>query len=272
MKKDVIIKKLKFYLKTEVEEGRMTVAIYNTLIELISELSDKEAQFQQPITDEMIEKIINDEPELPGIMPDEIWLAAQDKQSLSEVLRLTVRETKNGILNRYKSLSLKAQKTKAIGKRMEIRMRTNCDCMIASFAGLMGWSYDFAKTFFPERAITKTGYNWDCLIPYLRSNKIYLSWCPSKNEVNWSKPAMLDVPSLTASDKGEHIIFWDGTKIIDPSKKEIHYKEVPEEINCAYQISEHWPIPVFEESLSKPKAQKPSDDLEKNGYSFETGV
>jgi len=110
MKKDVIIKKLKFYLKTEVEEGRMTVAIYNTLIELISELSDKEAQFQQPITDEMIEKIINDEPELPGIMPDEIWLAAQDKQSLSEVLRLTVRETKNGILNRYKSLSLKAQK------------------------------------------------------------------------------------------------------------------------------------------------------------------
>ena len=68
------------------------------------------SQFQQPITDEMIEKIINDEPELPGIMPDEIWLAAQDKQSLSEVLRLAVRETKNGILNRYKSLSLKAQK------------------------------------------------------------------------------------------------------------------------------------------------------------------
>lgn len=55
------------------------------------------------ITDAEIKKIINDEPELPGNLPEEIYIVAQDRDSLTELLRITVRETKKGILNRYRS-------------------------------------------------------------------------------------------------------------------------------------------------------------------------
>lgn len=61
------------------------------------------SRINTPVSDEEIEKIINDEPELPGTMPDEIWLATQDKDSLTELLRITVRKTKEGILNRLRS-------------------------------------------------------------------------------------------------------------------------------------------------------------------------
>jgi hypothetical protein len=50
---------------------------------------------------ESVMKAINDEPELPGEMPDEIYYSFKDdKGALAELLRITVKETKKGIRNR----------------------------------------------------------------------------------------------------------------------------------------------------------------------------
>jgi uncharacterized protein YpuA (DUF1002 family) len=47
---------------------------------------------------------------------------------------------------------------------------------------------------------------------------------------------MVDVPSLTAPEKGDHIIYWNGTTVIDPSVKEQKYTTLPETINEVYQL------------------------------------
>ncbi len=47
---------------------------------------------------EMVMKAIDDEPEYPGEMPDEMWEAIKnDKDAVTMALRLTVRLTKCGI-------------------------------------------------------------------------------------------------------------------------------------------------------------------------------
>lgn len=121
----------------------------------------------------------------------------------------------------------------------EIEMRTDCDCMVACLAMLMGWTYEQAAEFFPPKAITETGYRWEMLVPYLSANRIRLVWHGSDaiTSVDWSRPAMVDVPSLTAPDKGDHIIFWDGQKVIDPSRrKDVKYTALPNEIFNVYQL------------------------------------
>ena len=46
-------------------------------------------------------KWVNDEPELPGEMPDEIYQnVKKNKGAMAELLKITVRKTKEGILNR----------------------------------------------------------------------------------------------------------------------------------------------------------------------------
>ena len=46
-----------------------------------------------------LEKAINDEPELPDDMPDEMWEAIRnDRDAMAEALRIVVRLTKSGIL------------------------------------------------------------------------------------------------------------------------------------------------------------------------------
>lgn len=120
----------------------------------------------------------------------------------------------------------------------EIKMKTGCDCMVACLAMLLKCPYKQAAQYFPPKAVKETGYRFEWLTPYLRSCRIHLVWygidlLPS---VNWSKPAIVDVPSLTAPEKGDHIIFWDGSKVIDPSIKELKYTELPEEIFTVYQL------------------------------------
>lgn len=47
---------------------------------------------------------IDSEPELPDQMPDEIWEKVKnDREALTELLRITVRKTKEGIYNRARS-------------------------------------------------------------------------------------------------------------------------------------------------------------------------
>lgn len=49
-----------------------------------------------------LSKAINDEPEYPGKMPDEMWEAMKgDRDAVTEALRLTVKLTKKGIRNRF---------------------------------------------------------------------------------------------------------------------------------------------------------------------------
>ena len=85
-------------------------------------------------------------------------------------------------------------------------MRTPCDCMVCCFAMLMNWSYKQASDYFPPKAVKETGYQWAWIIPYISANRIYLVWYGQEllKEVDWSKPAMVDVPSLTAPEKGDH--------------------------------------------------------------------
>lgn len=53
-------------------------------------------------------KAVEEEPELPGEMPDELWQAFQavrdDRQKLGEYLRVLVRGTKRGIAERIMEL------------------------------------------------------------------------------------------------------------------------------------------------------------------------
>jgi hypothetical protein len=121
----------------------------------------------------------------------------------------------------------------------EVRMRTDCDCMVASMAMLLGWTYEQMAEYFPPKAVKETGYAWQPLIEYLRhAGKVYLIHYPSAllESVDWTKPAVVDVPSLTAPEKGDHIIYWNGTTVIDPTNKEQRYTVLPKEINCVYQL------------------------------------
>lgn len=123
--------------------------------------------------------------------------------------------------------------------KRRIEMRFYCDCMVACLAMLLDIDYDDAAQYFPERAIRLTGYRWEFLIPYLRANRIYLTAYDQPeilDLVDWAKPAMVDVPSLTAPDKGDHIIFWDGHRVIDPSPKVPRYTSLPEKIFAVYQL------------------------------------
>lgn len=46
-------------------------------------------------------KAVEDEPELPGQMPDEMWAMINgDRDAIEELLRITVRQTKSGIIER----------------------------------------------------------------------------------------------------------------------------------------------------------------------------
>jgi hypothetical protein len=120
----------------------------------------------------------------------------------------------------------------------EVKMRTDCDCMVACLAMLMQWTYEEAASYFPPKAVLEKGYHWDYLIPFLRANRIYFILYDGEllSSVDWTKPAMLDVPSLTAPDKGDHIIYWNGTTVIDPSNKEQRYFTKPDAINAVYQL------------------------------------
>lgn len=51
-------------------------------------------------------KVIDDEPEYPGTMPDEVWETIKNnKEMMSEALKITVRLTKKGIKERIKGLT-----------------------------------------------------------------------------------------------------------------------------------------------------------------------
>lgn len=55
-------------------------------------------------------KAVDDEPELPGDMPEAMWLALRvmveqnDREGMIEALRIAVRHTKSGIRDRVKAL------------------------------------------------------------------------------------------------------------------------------------------------------------------------
>lgn len=111
--------------------------------------------------------------------------------------------------------------------------------MVASMAMLLGWTYEQMAEYFPPKAVKETGYTWQPLIEYLRrAGKVYLIYYPPAllESVDWTKPAVVDVPSLTAPEKGDHIIYWNGTTVIDPTTKEQRYTVLPKEINCVYQL------------------------------------
>lgn len=48
---------------------------------------------------------VNEEPECPGDMPDEMWEAIRDdRDAVAEAIRIAVRQTKQNILNRVEAL------------------------------------------------------------------------------------------------------------------------------------------------------------------------
>lgn len=65
---------------------------------------------------ERLTKAINDEPDLPGGMPDEMWqVIHNDRDAMQELLRITVRLTKDGIKRRaaLEPVTHKEEKTDA---------------------------------------------------------------------------------------------------------------------------------------------------------------
>lgn len=121
-----------------------------------------------------------------------------------------------------------------------VLQKTRADCMVCSLAMLLQISYEEACEYFPPKAVKETGYNWEWLSPYLRRCGIWLTWYGEDllDQVDWKKPGMLDVPSFS-SDEYDHIIFWDGEKVIDPSQSliNVYYRDFPETINAVYQLS-----------------------------------
>ena len=57
------------------------------------------------ITKAQAYQAIADEAEFPGEMPDEMWMAiCNDRDAMTEAMRLAVRETKEGIQKRIEAL------------------------------------------------------------------------------------------------------------------------------------------------------------------------
>jgi len=119
-----------------------------------------------------------------------------------------------------------------------IKMRTRCDCQVACLAMLLGWTYEEVADFFPPKAIRETGYRWKWIIPYMNEHlDLEFQWFDCQNIFpDWSKPAVVTVPSLTLPERGDHVIFWNEEKVIDPSNIEPKYKELPKNKWDAYQI------------------------------------
>lgn len=63
---------------------------------------------QEVLSNDIVLKAINDEPEYPGEMPDELWKALKkailtdDKDLILFAFRQTVKDTKNGIIGRLR--------------------------------------------------------------------------------------------------------------------------------------------------------------------------
>lgn len=65
-------------------------------------LESKDLLGKTTILKQALEKAIDDEPELPGQMPDHIFQAVKnDKDAIAEMNRITVRLTKKGIKERF---------------------------------------------------------------------------------------------------------------------------------------------------------------------------
>lgn len=121
-----------------------------------------------------------------------------------------------------------------------ILQKTQADCMVCSLAMLLEISYEEMCEYFPPKMVKETGAQWDFIAPYLRRCGYWFTHYQEEilHMVDWSKPAIVDVPSFS-SDEYDHIIFWDGEKVIDPSMNyEPHYKKLPDKINCVIQLAD----------------------------------
>ena len=121
-----------------------------------------------------------------------------------------------------------------------VMMRTNCDCMVACLAMLLDCKYGEAMEYFPPKAVKETGYMWEWMMPYFRAINIRIVWYGGEliKEVDWSKPSIVTVPSLVSPDLGDHCIFWDGKKVIDPASdlNKPTYTELPDKIFDVRQL------------------------------------
>lgn len=65
---------------------------------------------------------IEQEPELPGDMPDDMWEAIKgDRDAVQEAMRIAVRQTKGGIRDRYYALRAQLSETETIEDRQKDR-------------------------------------------------------------------------------------------------------------------------------------------------------
>lgn len=118
-----------------------------------------------------------------------------------------------------------------------IMQKTGNDCMIASLAMLLEISYEHMAEFFPPLAVKEKGYRFEWLVPWLANNHIRLVWIdPDSMDIDWSIPCVLDVPSVSRPESYDHIIYWNGKNVVDPSFYQDKYYSKPEKINNIYQV------------------------------------
>ena len=84
-------------------------------IEQIAQLQDDKKELQERCDgpkDKFI-KAVKDEPELPGDMPDEMWDAIKnDKDAIAKALQITVKQTKENIIERFRQALTEQAKEK----------------------------------------------------------------------------------------------------------------------------------------------------------------
>lgn len=89
------------------EKHNIVCELNSALRQSQKSISEKNQALQSRLdrVEEAFIKAVEDEPELPGDMPDKMWEKFKDRDYTTEALRVTVKFTKEGILERFSKLS-----------------------------------------------------------------------------------------------------------------------------------------------------------------------
>jgi len=98
-----------------------------------------------------------------------------------------------------------------------VQQRMPADCAVAALAMFLNLAYEDIARHCTGAELVDSGLTW------IRENYIlnlYKTPCDvfDKTVMDWSKPAILSVPSLNEAEGVTHSVYWDGRRIWDPQQ------------------------------------------------------
>ena len=96
-----------------------------------------------------------------------------------------------------------------------VQQRMPADCAVATLAMFLGVTYEKIACHCTGAELVLSG------LPWVRENhilKLFKTPCDvfDRSVMDWTKPAILSVPSLNEGSGVSHSVYWDGQRVWDP--------------------------------------------------------